>query len=350
MDRTRVSDRCRVGRTLTLAATLACSLVVVCGYFGDIVPFFDTLAHFRAHAAVLLVLCGLALVLARLPLAGLIAVAIAAYASLSVAPYLLPGTKATAAAGRSPYYTLLQMNLRWDAPDPSAAVQLIGRLSPDVVTLQEANGQWPAILDRLADRYPYRFACKGAHAVPDATILSRRPFVLDEPGQCGPQGRFAARRINLGGQPVTIVSQHMRWPWPGGQWHHLSSLQGELLGLEPPTLVAGDFNGTPWGAVARHYAELTNTRIVPHVGATWLVRPLTGSLGPIIGLPLDNVLASPTIQIISVERQEATSSDHLPLFVTFTLPEPVPQIQPTSRVVSGKSLPASTRTELGRAG
>ncbi|MEX6505590.1 endonuclease/exonuclease/phosphatase family protein [Jiella sp. M17.18] len=317
----------------TLAATLVGCIVVAAGFFGDTVPFFDTLGQFRAHAAVLLALCGLVLVFARLALPGLVAIALATFAALSVAPFYLPSHTARPAPLGAPRFTLLQMNLMWNAPEPEAAIRLIGALSPDVVTLEEATGQWPRLLDQIAARYPYRFACKDPHGNFDATILSRRPFVADEPGRCGRFGRFAARKVEFGGEAVTVAAVHMRWPWPGGQWTHLAQLQDSLRTFAGPTIVAGDFNGTPWSAELHRVAALTHTQIVPHIGPTWLVQPLTAFLAPYAGLPIDNVLVSHDVDVLDVERQPATSSDHLPLLVTFALPAPEPTVQPTARVV-----------------
>nr|WP_232845708.1 endonuclease/exonuclease/phosphatase family protein [Aurantimonas marina] len=212
------------------------------------------------------------------------------------------------------------MNLRWSATDRTAAIRLIGELSPDVVTLQEARKKWRPLLQSLSARYPYRFDCTGPRAYFDVVILSRRPFATDEPGDCDRPGTFASRTVDFNGQALTIATQHLTWPWPGGQWRQLERLQDRLRRLRrlgTPVLIAGDFNAAPWSAALRTYAAASGTGIVPNVGPSWLFRPLTGWLAPYAGLPIDNVLVSPGVKIISVGRQPATGSDHLPLLVTF---------------------------------
>lgn len=134
MSNAHPSDRRRVSRAFAQALALAAALAFASGYFGGIVPFFDTLAHFRAHLAALLLLAGLALLVIRPVTAGLAAIILGAFGFFSVYPAMLPAASLASAPGGTARYTLLQMNLRWSATDRTAAIRLIGELSPDVVT------------------------------------------------------------------------------------------------------------------------------------------------------------------------------------------------------------------------
>ena len=221
---------------------------IVAGFFGDRVYLFDTMAQFRAHAAVALVLVTLILVWAKLYAAALAATSAAALGLVTVLPFFLPMPPAGPALPGMPRYTLLQMNLRYDAPDKSQTLRLIGSRLPDVVTVQEMTGQWEQAFATLIDRYPYQYFCAYPDHDGDAGILSRRPFAEGDAGVCDPFGAFAAKRIDFNGTQVVIGSQHLRWPWPGRQWRQVAALAPKLAGLGDPLIIAGDFNSAPWTA------------------------------------------------------------------------------------------------------
>jgi endonuclease/exonuclease/phosphatase (EEP) superfamily protein YafD len=303
---------------LALFLAFALGFGIVAGFFGDRVYLFDTLAQFRAHAAVALVLVTLVLVWARLYAAALAATSAAALGVVTVLPFFLPLPQSATASPGAPRYTLLQMNLRFDAPDKAAALRLIGSRLPDVVTVQEITGEWEQAFATLIDRYPYQYFCAYPDHDGDAGILSRRPFAENDPGVCDPFGAFAAKRIDFNGTQVVIGSQHLRWPWPGRQWRQVAALAPKLASLGDPLVIAGDFNSAPWTASMRAMAAASNTRIIPGIGPTWLFSFLPSFLARSVGLPIDNVLASDGIEILSVERTEATTSEHLPVLVTFT--------------------------------
>ena len=325
--------RGRVLRALLTGGTLVVLAVLVCGFFGAAVPFFDTMAQFRAHFSILLVVAGLALILARPRLLGGVAILAGIAGFTSVMPYLLPGASeplsaasASSASTKSPApnYTLLQMNLRKDASDKATAIRLIGALSPDILTLEEASRPWQPLLAALSQLYPYRYGCTSPKVFNDALILSKRPFVAGDPGTCSGDHRFARRAVDFNGVAVEIVAQHLRWPWPGSQWRQIEQTtrpQLETLrASNRPVLLAGDFNAVPWSAAIKRYADLGGLTVVDGIGPSWFFKPVTRWIAPYAGLPIDNVMHSGAIEILGVARQPATDSDHLPVLVTFALP------------------------------
>lgn len=303
---------------IVLGAAMALSFALLAGFFGDAVPLFDTASHFRAHFALLLVLVAVLLARCGLWAAGLASLVVAAFGLYSVYPYLAPRPAIVPPQGVS-HYTLLQMNLRYDAPDKAAALRLVGRLSPDLVTLEEVTPAWRESFSAVESRYPFHFYCSSLREGTVA-ILSRRPFDPDDPGYCNTIEGFAARTVDLNGVKIVIGAEHLRWPWPGRQWRQISSLAPVLARLEHPLLIAGDFNGAPWSAAVRSYAAISGTHIMRGIGPSWIQQLLPPALARYFGLPIDNVLASYGVSVLNVQRAEATSSDHLPVLVTFSLP------------------------------
>ena len=325
------TDFGRVLRALLTAVTLMVLTMLACGFFGASVPFFDTMAQFRAHFSVLLVVCGLVLILTRPRVLGGVAALGGIAGLVAVVPYLVPGKTAppvevsdASTTTFPPRYTLLQMNLRKDAKDKAAAIRQIGALSPDVLTLEEASQGWGPVLQSLAHLYPHRYGCAGLTGFNDALILSKRPFVADDEGKCSGDGRFARRAVDFNGTAVEIAAQHLRWPWPGSQWRQIEQTtrpQLEMLkASNRPVLLAGDFNAAPWSAAVKRYAELGGLTVVDGIGPSWFFNPITRWIAPYAGLPIDNVMHSGAIDILGIARQPATDSDHLPVLVTFALP------------------------------
>ena len=324
------SNPVRVLRALLLAGATLALLMLACGTFGGVVPFFDTMAQFRAHFSALLLIAGLCLLVLRPRLAGVLAMLAGTAGLMAVSSYYLPmeenplvRVSDVSAPSPTPRYTLLQMNLRWDASDKAEAIRRIGELSPDVLALEEASRGWAPLLGALSHLYPYRFGCPNPGDFTDALILSKRPFVAGETGECSRDGRFARRAVDFNGRKVEIVAQHLRWPWPGSQWRQIGFTEPQLTRLKTfdrPVLVAGDFNSAPWSASLARYADLGGLDIVRGIGPSWFFRPLTAWIAPYAGLPIDNILHSGAIDILDVARERATDSDHLPLLVTFALP------------------------------
>src|SRR5690606_38352276 len=117
----------------------------------------------------------------------------------------------------SPVYRLMQINLRFDNPDPGKVLSLIGRVRPDVVTLNEVSEMWSEKLALLASAYPHSIVCTMENHAGGVAILSVRPFAQGTEGQCFDGGTFATAAVNLGGRFIEIGALHLHWPWPFDQ-------------------------------------------------------------------------------------------------------------------------------------
>lgn len=320
---------------LLLAATVAVSLPLVGGFFGRWHPAFDSLAHFRLHLAALMVAGGLVLAFGVFRRQGLVAMAlgVGAFATVHGAA-MLPGLGPVHAAfaprhDEQPVYRLLQLNLRFDNRTPEKVLSLVGRLRPDVVTVEEVSEHWRGKLALLEAAYPHRLACdRNGHG--GIWILSVRPLA---DANCFADSSLAVARADFGGRPITLAAMHLGWPWPFGQDHHIGYLEPTLAGLAEPAILAGDLNATPWSHAARRIAEAGGLKSVPFPGATWLDRRLPDALR-FAGLPIDQVFAKGPVAIHSIATLEPVGSDHLPVLLEFSLPSPGEPPEPQSATVS----------------
>lgn len=324
----------RIIGLLALAATAVVALPLICGFFARLHPAFDSLAHFRTHLAVFLMIAAIPLLFLRgFRWNGVMAAALGAGAILSIVGISnLIGPGASQAARHSQdetaaVYRLLQLNLRYNNPEHGKVLSLIGRLMPDIITLNEVSPAWAAKTALLAGSYRYRVVCHIDNHAGGVAILSLRPFA-DGQGQCLEGGTFATAKLDLGGYAVEVGAMHLHWPWPFDQADQIEDLSPLLGAMGATAILAGDLNATPWSAASARVADAAGMTPFGPSQPTWLYRKLPEFLR-FAGLPIDRIFAKGDVDILSVETLEAVGSDHLPVLVEFSVipeeGEPRPQ-------------------------
>ncbi len=311
-------------RRLAMVGVVGCLAgALTFGYLGWLHPAFDSFSHFRLHLAAALALCVPVLLVQRFRVEALFALAVAAVATFQTVG--LPPTRAPAAARAEDgeaVYRLLHFNLRYDNPTPAAVLSLIGRLRPDVVTLNEVSDMWRERLKLVEAAYPYRLICPDPSPIGSAAILSRRPFTEGFEPYCADRGAFAHARIDMGGRPLEVATLHLGWPWPFEQHWRLPQLTPVLSAVGNTAIVAGDLNAAPWSHSARSVARDAGAELLRGIGPTWLDRRLPDWLRPLVGLPIDNVMVKGGIGSAVARTVEGVGSDHLPVLVEFRLAKP----------------------------
>ncbi|MBL8579033.1 MAG: endonuclease/exonuclease/phosphatase family protein [Mesorhizobium sp.] len=324
----------RTLRRLGLIAFLAAipiSLALVGGFFGSIHPALDSLAHFRIHLAVALIcLSPFLLILPGFRWNGLLAAVLGAWAIISVTGiYFIPGlapVQASTKAGPEdgPVYRLLQLNLRFNNPSPGDVLSLVGRLRPDVVTLEEVSPMWTEKLALLENAYPFRLFCTLDGYAGGVAIMSLRPFSEGSEGMCVEGGTFGTATVDFGGFMVDVAAMHLHWPWPFGQMKQIADLAPTLANLGDNAILAGDLNATPWSEASAQVAQAAAMKQLGPANPTWIWRRLPEWLR-FAGLPIDRIFAKGEIVVHSVRTLEPVGSDHLPVLVEFS-PKP-PEVE-----------------------
>lgn len=320
-------------RLAMLAALMAAAMVLAFGYLGWVHPAFDSFSHFRIHAAVLLVALAPFLLVLRFWPEAIFAALLGLMAMLQTtglpiaAPGAFPGVADGNMAHSGATYRLLHLNLRYDNAVPNEVLSLIGRIRPDVVTLNEVSAMWVEKLALLEAAYPYRLICPPPAPTGGVAILSKRPFAADFEPHCGDRGSFGHAGLDLGGTTVEVATLHLDWPWPFGQRAQLRRIEPLLAEMGDIAIIAGDFNATPWSQTARLVAAASGARLLRGIGPTWLDRRMPATLRPWIGLPIDNVLVKGGLPPLSYTTLDNVGSDHLPVLVEFTTLAPQRTLQ-----------------------
>lgn len=334
-----------------LAVVLTALLCVsVLGSVGGLIPGLDLINHFRPWWLLAAVLALLVLWPARrgwrLPLAGL-----AGLSLLLQAPFVLPTAFASVAeasaqsrAQRGEEITFVTLNLRYASPSARAAADFLAESDADLVFLQEVSATHLVDLRaRLAQRLPYAVHCVGGRFC-NLAILSRFPLSDEAASYLGwrktppPEspdlagwrkargllasdrraaaGLIATAQLGDGGS-LSLFNIHLSWPYPAEiqrrqfRWiaQHLQDLP------DASSLLAGDFNSTPWSFGLKGFDASIQLR-----RATQGVFSFpAGTRLPLPILPIDQVYVGRDIGVESVTRGPDVGSDHYPIVTRLRL-------------------------------
>jgi endonuclease/exonuclease/phosphatase (EEP) superfamily protein YafD len=286
----------------------------------------ELLRHFRLWCAGLaVILLGLTLLL-RLWRWAPVAVLAAVwqgwpwwfYADLSPAP--------APAAEKS--LTVLTANLLYEAREPERMVAVLREADADVIVFQEFTAAWQTHFQAtLWKDYPYRVE-EPEEDASGICLASRLPLVQGDVVH-DPNGLPCVTGVvRVGGTMVSILGVHpmppMR-PEMYASWRAaLESYPAMLEKLPGPhRVLTGDLNATPFCRVFTRMAEagkLTDSARVTGIVSTWYLRSVLLPVTMPAGLPLDHVLVTPELGVVSRSVGPAAGSDHRFVRVQLAVP------------------------------
>nr|MEA2797578.1 hypothetical protein [Phenylobacterium sp.] len=299
-----------LGPPLLVGATL-CALAGWLAQLGRWFAAWDLLTHF----APLYLAAGAAAITVGILFRGRMRVAVvaaglvcASAAVLLMAPEYLRSTGPAAAPGAGPRFKVVQFNAWEGAGGAGPLVAWLNAERPDVVVIEESNRRVREALARAG-----WWSVQGRSGV---MLFSReRPqeAIVPSDNESGPMelnGLVLARPWGK----VTILGVRVPWPTqPGFQRAHAALLPIIRSYPAATTIVAGDFNSTPWSFARRRddrdFGLFRRTRAV----FSW---PATGRGFPFPVLPIDHVYAGDGWATVSVARGPRLASDHYPVVVT----------------------------------
>jgi vancomycin resistance protein VanJ len=278
-------------------------------YAGAFVPTLDAFASFMPLFG-LMILTGLVL---RWRL-GLWAVAAALIGLVPVALRVVPELTRDVPRARSgmPQVRVLSHNVWVKNTDPAETAQTILDARPDVVMLQELEGNFRPMLAALRQKLPYGTDCPRGCGM---AILSRWPIedsdylLRDADGRkFGPPLTWA-RITGPDKRPFTVMTVHYPHPTTPDQMGQIRAMAKALARIDRgPLIVAGDMNLTPW-AKAMHQQDESLAPL------TRMTRALPSWPRAFPMLPIDQLYAGPEWGLVSAEKLAATGSDHRPVLV-----------------------------------
>jgi endonuclease/exonuclease/phosphatase (EEP) superfamily protein YafD len=310
MPRARLVLSALLGPPLLVGAGL-CALVAGLSQLGRWNQTWDLFTHF----APIYLAIGVAAVLLGVVFTGRWRIAVLSAgvacvfaAGLLMAPEYLRSAGPKAAAGAGPTFKIVQFNAWDDAGGTGRLAAWLDAERPDVVVVAEANRR---IRQGLA-RHGW-WSVAGRSGVMLFTRARPVATILPSDNASGPMELIGVVLATPVGK-ATVLGLHAPWPTQ-------RSLSRERKALLPivrsypaaTTILAGDFNSTPWSFARRRddrdFGLIRRTRAV----FTW---PVGRHHVPFPLVPIDHVYAGSAWATVRVERGPALGSDHYPVVVT----------------------------------
>ncbi len=310
----------RLGITGLLSAAGAVAAGATVAGFGERLWWrFDLFAHFRPQYAAGLVVVATVMIFRRRRKTA------AAFALLAIVNVVLI---LAAVVGRNvpPHgdaatFTLLVVNVYTENTDHAAVIDFVRSESPDFVILEEVNDGWLAALEALGDSYPHMEARPREDNFGMA-LLSRRPFLeaAIEDTAAGVPTIMAVSEIS--GKHVTVFALHTLPPGGARYWRlrnrMLDGAARQAASIRGPLVLAGDLNTTPWTFTFHRFVKTSGLR---DAGAgRWPFGTWPANLLP-LRIPIDHVLHSVDLAVVSRRRGPDIGSDHFPTVIEFALVE-----------------------------
>lgn len=221
----------------------------------------------------------------------------------------------------------------------SSVNSLLRQTKPDLIDLVEYTSLWRRNLEAgYLKNYPYRSVIPG-----HVGFYSRFPLQATRHYPKGmlqvPNQAYLLANVRLKSSMMTVIVAHpaspmlpQRWQWQQAlfaDWVHQRPHWGKHL------LIAGDLNTAPWTPELQALLQKTNLRdsqLGFGVQPSWpaiLPGLKDGKLLPLwllpLGLPIDHILISSHLDIVSRRTAAFVGSDHLPVILDFIVGKSPPQ-------------------------
>nr|WP_255490857.1 endonuclease/exonuclease/phosphatase family protein [Spartinivicinus marinus] len=211
-----------------------------------------------------------------------------------------------------------QVNVNLNNTNTELLLQWLQQRQPDIVAVEEYTPTWSQALNQLGNLYPYKIERPRNDGF-GIVLFSRYPIDNLQIQHFGPDRLPSITGVVLWNQfkiqllithPVPPMSQSMAI----SRDLQLEDIAWWLKYQSNPVVLLGDLNTTPWGYSFKkliNTANLKSTRTGAGLLPTW-----PGKL-PLI--PIDHILLSKSLEVISVEVGPDIGSDHLPMIAEIGL-------------------------------
>lgn len=297
-------------------ALLEASLLITAAFsvataFDEWHRLLELFSHFRLQYLVLAVVLTLIFVGLRWTGYAALGIATAALNGWYVVPWYLPAAEVGASG---PEITVLHANVLKSNGNAERFLRLVDDLEPDIIVMQEVTPAWLESVEALGNSYPHRVA-EGREGSFGIALYARVPLDATAVLEAGPTGTLEiVTTARIGEQSLHIVATH---PVPpignanfGARNLQLDAAARLLARLPSPKMLVGDLNISMW---ANHYRKLEADSGLRNARRGFGIVPTWPVFFPPGFIPIDHVLVSADIDVLSFETGPRVGSDHLPV-------------------------------------
>jgi endonuclease/exonuclease/phosphatase (EEP) superfamily protein YafD len=292
--------------------------VTLAGFAGGWHWFFDLASHFPWYwlLAALVWIAVAPRARGRLATACLlVTVAVNAWTLL---PYWLPAA-AEDTAGQDTL-RIVSLNVLVSNADKERVVAYLRQCDADVVVLLEVDDAWVEAIAQVDPLYPHQVLQPRDDRFGIA-VISRLPLPNQRVSQLADGPPVVIADLPRGARGCLLVAAHPPAPiaaaWSAQRDSQLAAI-GDVAATESrPVIVAGDLNATPW---SHGFRQLVRLRGLRDSALGWGIQPTWNARHWAPRIPIDHVVVSPSVRVVSRRVGPDVGSDHLPVEATLAIP------------------------------
>ncbi len=280
----------------------------------------DVFSHFPVQYAFLaFVLCSICLWKKYFPLAVL-----AGFLFIFNARVLVDlETSVQAARHNEATFKIYSANIERNNRNLSGLTSELNKIDPDIVLLTEVTPGHINQLQKTIESFPYHLECTPFGKLNIGTVLlSKFPIINYRYTQLSELGNLLVESmLNINQKKVMFYAIHATNP---SLTKYFDDRQKQFLDLSDrisrqsmPTIIAGDFNATPYSPTFRRLLQATGLRD-SRAGFGW--QPSWPTYFPLFWLPIDHILVSPDFQVLLRTTGSYIGSDHYPVIAELSRP------------------------------
>ncbi|MBY0356449.1 MAG: endonuclease/exonuclease/phosphatase family protein [Candidatus Obscuribacterales bacterium] len=303
--------------TVWMPLALVAAAFTFIGYFGNAGLFFDLAGIFRAQYLLILVVAVIIFAFAKKKLLLCISAAALIANSATLFPLYISASRSCEGSN----IRILQMNVNSQNHQFSRAFELIAKLAPDVISIEEVDPDWQKALEANLTSYPFR--CIKAR--PDnfgIALFSKLPFDdirIIYLGEAGVPSITAL--VKSQNQYLRLLTTHVLPPVDTAYFNfrneQFDKIAEFLAAEKEPVVLAGDLNCPPW---SYYFEKLCQSGNLTDSSKGFGIQPTWPTNTPLLLIPIDHLLS----RGVTIKTRFVTSpigSDHYPLCVDLILPE-----------------------------
>lgn len=311
-------------RLLLLVIILLTAIGQFTSHFGWPI-YLELLSHFQLQYWVLSTIALGAIALMGSHRSFLLGLVCTTALAAQILPWYLPPNFAEPMAGSDRFRVLIaNVNNRNQAYN--SVLSFAQATHPDLAVFMEVNAPWLSTLKGLLEELPY---AAGENIVRNRGIVlySRYPLTDIRFRQFSQDSETSILgTIGVHGKTIAFVATHPLPPIPTDYFHarnqQLQQVGEYLQTVEPPKMLLGDLNITPWSPYYKRLvrqADLKNTRDGFGLLPSWPTRGsfswLPSGFPLLFSIPIDHVLVSPELPVANIQLGPNVGSDHRPVIV-----------------------------------
>lgn len=281
---------------------------------------FDLISHFRCYYFALALIWIMAICRQQRRISQVCLAMALVWNGWLILPYYWP-QRETAIPEAVTVVSMISLNVYTANPDKAVVVDYLRNRHPDLIIVMEVDIDWALALQELNDLYPHRLVQPRADNF-GIGLLSKWP--LTEPRFvefAGTELPNVVARVNREGHEFQIIATHPLPPISAGNSQERNAQLRDLADFvkesNVPSIVAGDFNASPWSSAFRDFGArsgLKDSALGYGIQGTWNAKSW------LIRIPIDQVFVPPRSLVTRRVVGPAVGSDHFPVEATIALP------------------------------